>query len=229
MKRFKETAVVVLAALACVGAVRADMLTGLPGVVVSNGEIVSIEYAGTTYGVADLGLGVTTRWYIVDGVDTLWVDGDPAPAATITTTSNPKVGDIGAKADNFIFNVGAANDISSIDGINFQQTIFPFLTNTIFVFERGGNDAGTVQAILPGGQLGEVLTLTANGAPYANTGVGVNGANAFGYVLETSVPVMGLRITASGHDALSISAVPEPASMTLLALGGLALLRRRGC
>ena len=101
------------------------------------------------------------------------------------------------------------------------------LVDTIFVFERGGNDNGTVQAILADDSLGMALTLTKNGDPYANTGVNVGGQNAFGYVLTTDVPVKGLRITASGHDALSISAIPEPATICLLSVGGLLALRRR--
>jgi hypothetical protein len=64
--------------------------------------------------------------------------------------------------------------------------------------------------------LGAALTLTGGGTPYANTGVAVldrknNALNAFGYVLTTDVPVKGLRITATNHDSLSISAPnPEP-------------------
>lgn len=205
-------AVVLLLTLFCSG-VRADQLAGVSDITMAGSNIVSIRYDGTEYVVAngDLILGTTTRWYIpaATGVPTLWEEGAPAPAATVTGTSDPKVSDVGSKADTWTFGVaGAAGGISSIDGIDFQETIFPLPTKMIFVFERGGNDKGTIQPILPDGTLGAPLTLTANGAPYANTGVNVGGQNAFGYALITDAPVMGLRITASGHDALSVSAVP---------------------
>ena len=229
-RRFLVTLpITVLLSMLC-SAVQADMLSGLPDVTVVDDAIVSLQYLGTDYVVADgdLVLGTTTRWYIDAGIETLWAEGDPAPAATVSGTSNPKEPDVGSNADNFFFGIeGDADNISSIDGIDFQQTIFPILVDTIFVFERGGNDSGTVQAILADDSLGTALTLTKNGAPYASTGVDVNGQTAFGYVLTTDVPVKGVRITASGHDALSISAIPEPATLALLGLGGLALLRRR--
>jgi hypothetical protein len=199
---------VLISALLC-SAVEADTLSGLPDVTVVSDAVVSLRYAGTEYVVADgdLATGTTTRWYVIGGVEYHWVDGTGIPVGcpTVLTTSTPKPGDIGAHADDFLFRLAGVNHISSIDGINFQQTVFPFLSDTFFVFERGGNDSGTVQAIFADDTLGTPLTLTAGVAPYANTGVNVGGQNAFGYVLTTDVPVKGLRITASGHDALSIS------------------------
>jgi hypothetical protein len=141
----------------------------------------------------------------------LWAEGDPAPAATVSGTSSPKDGDVGSKADNFNFTLDGGTNISSIDGIDFQETIFPSLTDTIFLFERGGNDVGTWQAIFADGSLGEPIAFdkASNGGPYADTGNSVNGQPAHGVVFKTSVPVQGVRITASGHDTLSISA-PAP-------------------
>ena len=195
---------------------RADKLTGLSDVTVVDGEIISFRHEGIEYVVADedVALGTTTRWYIDGGVETLWPEGDPVPAAAPTVpnpSSNAKIGDVGSNADNFFFAVpGDAENISSIDGINFQETVFPFLTNTVFVFERNGNDNGTVQAIRADGSLGTAMRLAAGGAPYASTGVDVNGQTAYGYVVMTDVLVQGVRITAEGHDTLSISAVPVP-------------------
>jgi hypothetical protein len=210
---YKRFILLMLLGLAVAGSsAHADKLTGLSDVTVVDGEIISLRFEGIEYIIADglLQLGTTTRWYIDGGVETLWPEGDPVPAAAPTVpnpSSNAKVGDVGSKADNFLFTLNGATNISSIDGINFQETVFPFLTNTFFVFERNGNDNGTVQAILADGSLGPALTLTAGGAPYASTGVDVNGQTAYGYVLTTDVPVQGIRITAEGHDTLSLSAL----------------------
>jgi len=189
--------------------VGADTLSGLADVTVVDGAIISFRYEGTEYVVAneDVALGTTTRWYINAGVETLWADGDPTPDATVSGTSTVKAGDVGSNADNFMFAVaGDADNISSIDGIDFQETVFPFLAKTFFHFERGGNDTGTWQAILADGSLGAKVAFS-GAAAYADTGVNVNGQNAFGVVFTTDVPVMGVRITASGHDTLSISAL----------------------
>jgi len=193
--------------------VEADILSGLADVTVVDGAIVSVRHAETEYVVADgdLILGTTTRWYVDAGVETLWAEGDPAPAETVSGTSNPKDGDVGSKADNFLFTLDGSTNISSIDGIDFQETIFPSLTDTFFLFERGGNDTGTWQAIHADGSLGAAVAFdkASAGGPYANTGISVNGQDAYGVVFKTSVPVQGVRITASGHDTLSIS-TPAP-------------------
>ena len=200
---------ILFAVVAMAAPIGANTLTGLADVTVVDGTIISFRYEGTEYVVEDgtVSLGTTTRWYVpASGVETLWEDGTPTPDATVDGTSTVKAGDVGLKADNFMFTLDGGTNISSIDGIDFQETVFPFLTNTFFHFERGGNDTGTWQAILADGSLGAPLAFSA-ATVYADTGVSVNGQNAFGVVFTTDVPVMGVRITASGHDTLSISAL----------------------
>lgn len=210
MKRhfFTKFSLIVLLSMLLCSTVQADTLSGLADVTVVDDAIVRLRYEGTDYVVADgdLAVGTTTRWYIpAGGVETLWAEGDPAPAATVTGTSTVKANDVGSNADNFMFAIeGDPDNISSIDGIDFQQTIFPFLSDTFFLFERGGNDSGTWQAIFADGSLGAPVTYNAANV-YADTGIGVNGQNAFGVVFKTDMPVLGVRITASGHDTLSIS------------------------
>lgn len=180
-----------------------------------DGTIVGLQHEGNDYVVADEGLivGTTSRWYIpADSNEAiLWVEGDPAPEATVSGTSNPKEGDVGSKADNFQFALEGSINIASIDGIDYQETIFDTPRNTFFLFERGGNDAGIWQAIHLDGTLGPEVAFdkASNGGPYVDTGVSAGGQNAYGVVFETDAFVKGVRISASGHDTLSLSA-PAP-------------------
>ncbi len=204
--------VVVLLSMLLCGAARADALAGFSDITVAGDAIVSLRHAGTEYVVAngDLTLGTTTRWYIpvATGVPTLWAEGAPTPAATTTPGAPPKPEDPGSEGDNFLFRLNGANNMSSLDAINFQETIFPLLTKTVFVFERGGNDTGTFQAILEDGSLGAPVAFNGTSV-YKDTGADVGGQHAFGVVFTTDVWVKGVRITAPGHDCLSISAIPK--------------------
>jgi hypothetical protein len=85
--------IVLLSMLFC-GQAGADALTGFKDITLSGNALVSLTYQGTEYVVAngDLMLGTTTRWYIPADtkIPTLWVDGAPAPAATVTDLIQPQ-------------------------------------------------------------------------------------------------------------------------------------------
>ena len=194
-----------------IASVHADSLIGLSTITVVEDAIVDITYMGTTYVVddGDLALGTTTRHYIIGSDEFVWSDEDadngiiPTGLPTVSGTSTPKENDPGYEADNFLLKGPTGDDMSSIDGIDFQETIFEFPTNIFFLFERGGNDSGFWQAIYADESLGPEVQF-AGGTDYANTGES-SGQAVYGVAFETDQKVLGVRITASGHDTHSIS------------------------
>ena len=135
----------------CLQASQADALAGFSDITVASDAIVSLRHAGTEYVVANGDL----RWAQRPGGLSLWLPGcrlcglkrlrllrRRRPRGT------PQTRGVGSEGDDCPVRLNGSNNMSSLDGINFQETIFPLLTNTVFVFERGGNDTGTFQAIL---------------------------------------------------------------------------------
>ena len=227
---------VVLSVVLMAGIASADIVSGFTDVTLDTsvaGEIImtDLTWGWITYNSGQFIYGTTERYYnTTNGTTELWVNGSGVPAdiLAVSGTSTPKVGDTGDHADNNIWRTGGANNISSLDAIAYQETIFASPVDTIFVFERGGNDGGTVQAILVGGGLGTPFTLTAGGAPYANVSLLTGGSGEFGYVYESDIPIAGIQIAAPGHDAFTVVTIPEPTTLALLGLGGLlAIVRRR--
>ncbi len=119
-----------------------------------------------------------------------------------------------------------------------------------FVFEDGGNDAGSIYAILEDGTLSSALAfdftvaaigsdLTGATGVLSNNGTNLTGraVHGFGFDLTdlgitSGTAIQGIVIdTGSSLDAYHIVAnvevVPEPSSTALLGLGGLALILRR--
>ena len=113
-----------------------------------------------------------------------------------------------------------------------------------FLFETGMNDSLTVQAILVDGTAGQAVTVAESA--WGDTGldrVGIYnrdqsiGGIAFaitdlldedGFSLANDAVIKGIRITSRTLDPVSFSAViPEPATVALLAIGGLLMRRRR--
>lgn len=233
--------VAALSLLMLAGFASADTVTGFSNVTVDNSNpdlvfLSSLTWQGGTYTPDDFIYGETTRWWLHEThrrPDRLWLEGTPVPAdlVPVPDTSNPKELDVGSLADNNIWkinpNVGTTSaDISSLDGIHYQETLFADLQDTIFVFERGGNDNGTIQAILEDDSLGPAFELIKGGAPYERIG-NYSGQTDYGYVYQADAPIKGIRISAPGHDSLSILVAPEPATLSLIGLAGLILLARR--
>jgi hypothetical protein len=155
------------------------------------------------------------------------------------------------RADNFDLNSVAARwcapnpawDVRMIDGEKTWRD-----TNgdnpDFFIFEVGMNDSLTVQAILPGGSLGQAVDIST--AMWGDTGLrrlGLIGysqrigglafavtdlLDADGASLSNASVIEGIRINSRTVDPTSILAVvPEPTTVVLLGLGSLFMLRRR--
>jgi hypothetical protein len=245
MKR-KIVAVFLVTCISCIAGA-ADTIAPLPVADIGSDllGLLSVKYNGTTYTTAQLATGTTTRYYAIgmwdqsvpalwvdSGVRAVWVEGTALPADiySIPNSSNAKVNDGASRADNFKWNgtgTGGSNnsDMSSMDALPYMETMFANPAKVIFYFERGtGYDLGTVYGIT-GGVLGAPIALTA--AAWTPTAITYTGGVVKAYSLTFDQPVNGVRFAVPGGDALTVCTIPEPATMIMLGLGGLALLRKR--
>ena len=198
MSNFSLATTCVCVALAFIflgtGIAAADSVTPFNTVTIDNSDAANVflselVFGTVAYSPSSFNYGTTTRFYNNDAAGTsVWAEGDPVPAdlVPVAGTSNPKVGDVGSNADNNVW-FTTSPDISSLDGIAFQQTIFDAPVQTIFVFERGGNDNGSIQPILLDDTLGGALNLVGGGLPYSLIG-NFSGQNDFGYVYTADAP-----------------------------------------
>ena len=129
-------------------------------------------------------------------------------------------------ADDFCFD----RTMHTTDNGAYLKTLFDVYSTTFFVFENNGNDDATWYGIHENGTLRPgVLVDASKVAKNTHYTTGLGCQRLMGYCFKTDVPVKGIRIVGRGFDAYSISCIPipEPATLTLLALGGAAALRRR--
>jgi hypothetical protein len=162
----------------------------------------------------DLELGVTTRYTASGGFhDDAWGN-DGADDFNRRTITHREPGDSerGDDALAYIETIFGDGDSDSYD--------------KFFIFEKNGDEVGTIQAIYKSGTLGAAIPFSGK-STFGYTGV----VGVYLAVFEIESPAIGIRINCAGFDAQSISAtvIPIPGAIWLLGSGliGLVAIRRR--
>lgn len=180
--------------------------------------------------VAVLGLLVTPVHAIFfdldDGAQGLAVDGlasGPATVSGLTATITANTGVLNQASGNFGVNATGTGDVTDqFDGAIVSETITitfnsPVIFESVDISQFGANDLGT---------------LTLNGLTIVNLASGnVPAGNIVIPAGNTAVIAWtGDNLTGSGRgfsfDGFTVSLIPEPASLAILGVGGLLLLRR---
>ena len=205
--------------ISIVGIAGAATLTPISGATNDGaGSFVTID----AYSVGQLAVGSTVRYYMNDaGSAAAWLPDDgTVPADLDDQGGGAKAQDPGFDADDFIY---GDSHMSSLDGLLYSDTLFGQQVSTIILMERGGNDAPMIYGIT-GGVLDAGTQMSTSDWGYSGFN---DGQNVDGVIITFDTPVDGIRFEVNGLDAYTVAAVPEPATMSILALGGLLALRRR--
>lgn len=154
-------------------------------------------------------------------------------------------------ADDFNLNTVASRDASGIWQVTQIGGLDTYSDTNgdapdFFLFEAGMNDAVGVQAILADGTLGQEVEIPITSWGYSgldkqgimNGGQPIGGVafaitdllDANGEALSAGATIRGLQFNSGDVDPVHFSAammIPEPATLAILGLGGLFMLRRR--
>ena len=183
-------ALLILSAIIMIPTVSADSLAGHGNITATGngGTITDITYDGATYDVSsgDVVTGDVTKY-----------DSSDNP---ITGGDYPDTG-----AEDFDLSTCASNGASG--PMTYLEVIFSEKSDIFFIYENGGTDSGTIQAIDGGSLVGSALSFSSG--TYTGTGYksGVGNQDVKGMVYTTDSKVDGFRVTSAGIDILSFSAV----------------------
>jgi len=199
--------------------------------------ITSITATGSSGPNPILLTSVTVGAYTVDAEDLRTGTGSGTYTGTGTPTYPVE------NADNFNIN-SFASEYDPHNIVDFGGSLFSDQNGDnpdFFIFENGGNDSGTIQAIFPDDTLGQAISFST--AVWGDTGYKSGVGNqaikgmafsitdlldASGAALDNNSVIKGICIRSAGLDPSSISVVvPEPGSLLTLALGALALIHRK--
>lgn len=219
------------ASVATLPAITITVANNVPNGTASGGGGSSAGLLTSTLGTISSNRGLPVTTYTVSGVDLTSVGGTNNENFTFTVSYSAPAGAIGFSG---FGNIGVGGDFLVTGSEALTATIaltsssFPDLSLTGFTYVRAG-----------GFNPGEKGTFTWSGGshsigPVAGTTIanGINGSGATSATLTSGLNQAPL--TPGGNSTLNFEgfgaqfvAVPEPASASLLALGALALLRRR--
>ena len=134
------------------------------------------------------------------------------------------LGDVAGSGFTAAFGTGTSSDFTIFNGANFPALNGGNLGPGSPDVSLGDGDVATVTFLATGTATGSDLTVSLESNGVLASGTASNAASTFSqFVIGNGAPTQDLLI----DNVLVTTSVPEPASLALLGLGGVALLRRR--